>query len=294
MWICRCHSRPLNRRGHRASASSRVLQTVSWARIVFRRQPGSSCEKVTSKGSYYSLIAITQVLQKAAPTPANVENAAHGFGTTASNLQELKEVGVSVFSGGNHTFDRKEIFDFIDNEPYLLRPANYPESTAGKGYCLIEIKDVQIAIINLLGRELMKPVRSPFMVADSIIAEIQEKTKLILVDMHAELTAEKVAMGWYLNGRVSAVVGTHTHVQTADNRILPGGTAYITDLGCCGPINGIIGMNQKAAFRRMIDQLPAHLEVADGPCAVCGVQITVDAISGQARSIERVQFFEND
>ncbi len=195
---------------------------------------------------------------------ANVENAAHGFGTTPSNLNELKEAGVSVFSGGNHTFDRKEIFDIIKSEPYLLRPANYPETTAGQGHCLINVKGTQVAVLNLLGRELMKPLRSPFMVADEILAELKEKTNVILVDMHAELTAEKVAMGWYLNGRVSAVVGTHTHVQTADNRILPGGTAYITDLGCCGPINGIIGMDKQAAFRRMIDQLPAHLEVASG------------------------------
>jgi hypothetical protein len=223
---------------------------------------------------------------------ANVENAAHGFGTTANNLNELKEAGISVFSGGNHTFDRKEVFDFISNEPYMLRPANYPENTAGRGFCLIKVKGIEIAVINLMGRELMKPLRSPFMVADEIIDQIKEKTNIICVDMHAELTAEKVAMGWHLNGRVSAVVGTHTHVQTADERILPDGTAYITDLGCCGPINGIIGMDRKGAFRRMIDQLPAHLEVAGGPAAVSGARVTVDVNSGKALNIERVRFSE--
>ena len=224
---------------------------------------------------------------------ANVENAAHGFGVTASNLNELKEAGVVVFSGGNHTFDRKEVFDLINQEPYLLRPANYPEKTAGRGYCIVNIEGLKIAVINLLGRELMKPLRSPFMVADDLLNTIKNETNIIIVDMHAELTAEKVAMGWYLNGRVSAVVGTHTHVQTADERILPDGTAYITDLGCCGPINGVIGMERHGAFRRMIDQLPAHLEVAAGPSSACGAIITIDCISGHATNIERVQFFEN-
>ena len=224
---------------------------------------------------------------------ANVENASHGFGVAADNITELKEAGVTVFSGGNHTFDRKEIFSFIDIEPHILRPANYPEKTAGHGYCLVPIKGMQVAVINLMGRELMKPIRSPFMVADDLIAEISNQTNIIFVDMHAELTAEKVAMGWYLNGRVSAVVGTHTHVQTADERVLPDGTAYITDAGCCGPIDGIIGMDRQSAFRRMIEQMPSHLEVASGPAAACGVKILIDGKSGKATSIERVRFCES-
>lgn len=223
---------------------------------------------------------------------ANIENVAHGFGISASSLDELKAAGISVFTGGNHTFDRKEIFDFIDNEPYLLRPANYPDKTPGKGSCIASLSGIKVGIINLMGRELMKPLRSPFMVADEILAEFKEQTNIIFVDMHAELTAEKVAMGWYLNGKVSAIVGTHTHVQTADERILPNGTAYITDVGCCGPINGVIGMDQKGAFKRMIDQLPAHLEVASGPAAVHGVKILISCQSGKAQKIERIRFCE--
>jgi len=223
---------------------------------------------------------------------ANVENVSHGFGVSASCLAELKEAGVSVFSGGNHTFDRKEIFDFINEEPYLLRPANYPEKTAGRGYCLVNVADVKVAVLNLLGREFMKPLPSPFMVADDLLPIINQETNIVLVDMHAELTAEKVAMGWYLNGRVSAVLGTHTHVQTADERILSGGTAYITDVGCCGPINGVIGMEKEGAFKRMIEQMPARLEVASGPAAVNGAKVTIDSRSGKAVSIERVRFTE--
>jgi metallophosphoesterase (TIGR00282 family) len=223
---------------------------------------------------------------------ANVENAAHGFGVSESNLQELKEAGVQVFTGGNHTFDRREIFDFIDREPTLIRPANYPEGTAGKGWCLIEVNGVKVGILNLLGRVFMEPLQSPFLVADALIPLIAEQTNLILVDLHAEATAEKVAMGWYLDGRVSCVVGTHTHVQTADERILPGGTAYLTDMGCCGPADGVIGMDRSGVYRRFINQLPARFEVAPGPAMLNGVLVKLQAESGKAQSIERVQFLE--
>lgn len=223
---------------------------------------------------------------------ANVENAAHGFGVSQSNLSELKESGVSVFTGGNHTFDRKEIFDFIDQEPNLLRPANYPETTAGRGFCFVPVKDKQVAIINLMGRVFMEPLRSPFLVADQLIHEISKKTNIIIIDMHAEATAEKVAMALYLDGRISAIVGTHTHVQTADERILAKGTACITDLGCCGPTDGVIGMDKQAVFRRMVEQLPARLEVASGPAAVHGAQIIIDLHSGKATGIQRVQYHQ--
>jgi metallophosphoesterase (TIGR00282 family) len=208
-------------------------------------------------------------------------------------MQELIEAGVHVFSGGNHTFDRKEIFDFIEKYPTLLRPANYPEGTPGRGYCLVKAGDVEIAVINVMGRVHMDPLQSPFLVADRLIAEVRKTTNLILVDFHAEATAEKVAMGWYLDGKVSCVVGTHTHVQTADERILPLGTAYLTDAGCCGPRDGVIGMDRAAVFRRMIDQLPARFEVADGAAQLCGVYFTVDKRTGKTVAVERVRFEEN-
>ncbi|HMY04146.1 MAG TPA: TIGR00282 family metallophosphoesterase [Candidatus Obscuribacter sp.] len=225
----------------------------------------------------------------------NVENACHGFGVSRENIQELKECGVDVFSGGNHTFDRKEIFDFIDSEETLLRPANYPEGTAGKGLVVVEKEQVRLAVINLMGRVFMEPLQSPFAVVDKLLNELQEKDEncLILVDVHAEATAEKVALGWYLDGRVQAVVGSHTHVQTADERLLKQGTAYITDAGACGPRDGVIGMAQEGVFRRMIKQLPSRFELAPGPAAACGVLIGVDKASKQAVSIERVRFEED-
>jgi metallophosphoesterase (TIGR00282 family) len=224
---------------------------------------------------------------------ANVENAAHGFGVTRENLTELKEAGVDVFSGGNHTFDRKEIFSFISEEQYLLRPSNYPEGTPGRGHCFFERDGVKLAVINVMGRVFMEPLASPFLVARALATEARAQTPIVLVDMHAEATAEKVALGWYLDGEVSAVVGSHTHVQTADERLLHKGTAFITDGGCCGPTDGVIGMAQEGVFRRMVEQLPSRFEIAPGPAAACGVMITVDAASGQALAIERVRYTEN-
>lgn len=225
---------------------------------------------------------------------ANVENAAHGFGISADNLQELKDAGIQVFSGGNHTFDRKEIFSFIDTEPNLLRPANYPEGTPGKGWCIYESNGHKIALINVQGRVFMEPLRSPFLVAQELLEEISKQTNIILLDMHAEATAEKVAMGWYLDGKISVMLGTHTHVQTADERILPGGTAYITDIGCCGPMNGVIGMDKTGVFRRLIQQLPVKFEVAGGPAMVNGIRLLLNATTGKAVSIERIHFEEAD
>ena len=182
---------------------------------------------------------VKQFINQLNPLPdliaANVENIAHGFGVSEQNLAELKECGIKVFSGGNHTFDRKEIFDFIDSEKSLLRPANYPPQTPGRGFCFVEVGSHKVAFLNLMGRIFMQPLDSPYVVADNLLKEIASQTNLIVVDFHAEATAEKVSMGWYLDGRVSAVLGTHTHVQTADERILPSGTAYLTDLGCCEP-----------------------------------------------------------
>ena len=222
----------------------------------------------------------------------NVENAAHGFGVQEQHITELRDAGVTVFSGGNHTFDRKEIFDFMDKYPTLLRPANYPEGTPGRGHVIVEVGDCKVGVINLHGSVFMEPLRSPFLIADELIEEIHKETKIIYVDIHAEATAEKMAMGWHLDGRVSAVVGTHTHVQTADERILPKGTAYLTDAGACGPMNGVIGMQLDGVFKRMVKQLPARFEVAEGQAAACGVSILVDKASGKALQISRVRFEE--
>jgi metallophosphoesterase (TIGR00282 family) len=225
---------------------------------------------------------------------ANVENAAHGFGTTQSNVKELKEAGIIAFTGGNHTFDRRETIDFIDQETNLLRPANYPEGTPGHGMCLVEVGKHKVGILNLIGRVFMEPLRSPFAVADQLLPELKKETNIIFVDFHAEATAEKIAMGWYLDGRASAMVGTHTHVQTADERILPNGTAYITDAGCCGPYEGVIGMEREGVFRRMVQQLPTRLEVAAGPAMANGVEVEIDVATGKALTIKRVHFHEED
>jgi metallophosphoesterase (TIGR00282 family) len=224
---------------------------------------------------------------------ANAENAAHGFGTTESNLQELRDAGVQAFTGGNHTFDRKEIFEFIDQQQNVIRPANYPEGTPGSGSCIVEIAGgIKVGIINVLGRVFMEPLESPFLVAEKLIAKLSAETNIIIIDMHAEATAEKIALALYFDGKVSAVVGTHTHVQTADERILPNGTAFLTDAGCCGPANGVIGMDQVAVFRRMVKQLPSRFEVADGPAMVNGVVFEIDKSTGKATGIRRVQFRE--
>jgi metallophosphoesterase (TIGR00282 family) len=223
---------------------------------------------------------------------ANIENVAHGFGVTQGHLLELKNMGIEVFTGGNHTFDRKEIFQFIDQEPRLLRPANYPEGTPGSGFCFVQIAEVKIAVLNLMGRVFMEPLRSPFIVADELLPRLKEEAKIVIVDFHAEATAEKMALAWYLDGRVSAVLGTHTHVQTADERLLSAGTAYITDVGCCGPYNGVIGMQKEGVFKRMIQQLPSRLEIAEGPARLNGVKVTIDLETGKATAIERVQFTE--
>ncbi|HEY9785776.1 MAG TPA: TIGR00282 family metallophosphoesterase [Candidatus Obscuribacterales bacterium] len=241
---------------------------------------------------------VRRYLQDLEPKPdliiANAENAAHGFGTTESNLDELKGYGVVVFTGGNHTFDRKETLEFISRQPNMLRPANYPQGTPGKGFCVVEAAGAKIGVLNLMGRVFMEPLESPFVVADQILPRLKEEAQIVIVDIHAEATAEKIAMGWYLDGRVSAVLGTHTHVQTADDRILPGGTAYITDAGCCGPFEGIIGMEREGVFRRLIKQLPTRFEVAPGPAMLNGVRVIIDSSSGKAVGIERVQYRESE
>jgi 2',3'-cyclic-nucleotide 2'-phosphodiesterase len=222
---------------------------------------------------------------------ANGENAASGFGITPRLADELFASGIEVMTGGNHIWDRKEILEYFPHEPRLLRPANFPNGLPGKGLCVAQAKNgTGYAVLNLQGRTFMTPIDDPFRVATQQLATIPREIKVIVVDMHAEATSEKQAMGWYLDGKVSAVVGTHTHVATADNRVLPNGTAYITDVGMTGPHNGVIGMDTKGVLQRFLDSLPTRFSVAEGDVQMNTVLIEVDEASGLARSIERLNF----
>lgn len=194
---------------------------------------------------------------------ANCENSASGFGITPRLADELFQAGIEVLSGGNHIFDRKEIFDYFPHQPRLLRPANFPEGAPGSGLFVAAAKNgVGYAVLNLQGRTFMAPLDCPFRAADRELARIPPDVRIVLVDMHAETTSEKQAMGWYLDGKVSAVIGTHTHVATADERVLPRGTAYITDVGMTGPHDSVIGMDKDGIIKRFLDSLPARFEVA--------------------------------
>jgi metallophosphoesterase (TIGR00282 family) len=222
---------------------------------------------------------------------ANGENSASGFGITPRLTEELLSMGIEVLSGGNHIWDRKEILDFIQREPRLLRPANFPAASPGKGvFRGTSRQGIPYAVLCLQGRIFMASNEDPFSTADRELASLDPETKVILVDIHAEATSEKQAMGWHLDGRVSAVVGTHTHVPTADERILPNGTAYITDVGMTGPHDSVIGMEKGAIIKRFLDGLPARFEVATGDIQMNAVLIEVDSLSGRAVSIARRRY----
>jgi metallophosphoesterase (TIGR00282 family) len=208
---------------------------------------------------------------------ANGENSAAGFGITPHIAEELLQGGVEVLTGGNHSWDRREIFDFIPHEPRLLRPGNFAEGNPGSGLYVGTAKNgVKFAVLNLQGRVFLAPIDDPFRKVDSELAKLSPDVAFVLVDIHAETTSEKIAFGWYLDGRVSAVVGTHTHVPTADERLLPEGTAYITDVGMTGPHEGIIGMERGAIIKKFIDGLPTRFEVATGDVQMNAVVIETD------------------
>jgi len=229
---------------------------------------------------------------------ANGENSASGFGITPRLAEELLNLGIAVISGGNHSWDRKEILEFLPHEPRLLRPANFPEGNPGSGLYVGTAKNgVKFAVLNLQGRVFMTPIDDPFRKADTELARIPPDVAFVLVDMHAETTSEKLAMGWYLDGRVSAVVGTHTHVATADEHVFPEGTAYITDVGMTGPHGGVIGMDRNAIIAKFLNGLPARFEVASGGVQMNCVLIETDEEAPRnaagrlrARSIERLRF----
>ena len=221
---------------------------------------------------------------------ANGENAAGGAGLTREITNELLGAGVNVLTSGNHIWNKREVLEFIDHEPRLLRPANYPIGTPGKGSCVWTTDaGVAVGVINVMGRVFMAPMDDPFAVVKVHIAQVRDAgAKIICVDFHAEATSEKLAMGWHLDGEVTAVLGTHTHVQTADERVLPGGTAYLTDVGMTGPHDGVIGMERAGAVGRFLTGLPARFDAATGDPRLNGVIIEADPETGRAQRIERV------
>jgi metallophosphoesterase (TIGR00282 family) len=219
---------------------------------------------------------------------ANVENSAGGFGVTPLIAYELFSTGLDLLTSGNHIWDKKEIFDYLAREPRLLRPANYPAELPGQGWIATKARDgTAVAVINLQGRTHMPATDCPFRKADEILRSLDPKIKVRLVDFHAELTSEKEAMGWHLNGRVSAVLGTHTHVPTADERILSGGTAYQTDVGMTGPFDSVIGSDKNLALRRFLTGMPIRLESAKGGAELHATIVSVDPVTGQALEIRR-------
>ena len=220
----------------------------------------------------------------------NGENSAGGFGITPAIYEELLDIGADVVTSGNHIWDKREILGVIDDAERLLRPANYPKDTPGRGATLIETASgVKVGVVNLSGTAFMESLASPFDIGKELVEGLRKKTPVTLVDMHAETTSEKNAMAWHLDGLASAVVGTHTHVQTSDERILPGGTAFITDAGMTGPIDSVIGVKKELVLKRFLTGMPVRFEVAEDDLQVQGVFVEVDAVSGKATSIERIR-----
>ncbi len=219
---------------------------------------------------------------------ANGENSAGGFGITERVARELLDLGIDVISGGNHTFDKREVLGFLNSEPRILRPANYPPGVPGTGvWTGTAGNGARVAVINLQGRVFMRGLDDPFRAVDTILDDLGEQADIIIVDFHAEATSEKVAFGWHLDGRVSGVIGTHTHVQTADECILPGGTAYITDAGMTGPLDSVIGVRKEDALNRFKLGILNRFQVAKGDPCFCGVTLEVDESTGSAITIIR-------
>lgn len=221
---------------------------------------------------------------------ANVENASHGFGLTEKNYNELSEIGIDCMTSGNHIWDKKDIFTYIDNAEKLIRPINYPDCI-GKGFKIFETIKCKIGVINALGRSFMPIIDNPLPYLETAIAELKTETNIIFVDFHAEATAEKLCYAKYLSDKyeISIFTGTHTHVQTADEKIINNKTAYITDAGFCGDTNGIIGMDYQTSLKHLTTMLPAKFDVASsGKAAVNGILVSIDVVSGFAEAIERI------
>lgn len=221
---------------------------------------------------------------------ANGENSAGGFGITPPIARQLLDGGIDVLTLGNHTWSKTETVELLENEPRVLRPVNYPPGAPGRGFGLFKTPGgVCVGVANINGRVFMEPLDDPFRAADDIIAQLSGQAKVLFFDFHAETTSEKVAFGWHCDGRVSSVVGTHTHIPTADERVLPAGTAYITDVGMCGPEDSVIGMEIGSVLAKFRTQRPNRFHVAEGHAILGGVVIDVDETTGKARSIERIR-----
>jgi metallophosphoesterase (TIGR00282 family) len=218
----------------------------------------------------------------------NAENLAGGFSVTPSLCEQLFSSGIDVMTSGNHIFDKKEAIDYIRKQPRLIRPANYPPNTPGNGFWAGEIKGVGVAVFNIMGRVFMPPSDDPFRIIDELVESLPAQTKVRIVDIHAEATSEKVALGWFLDGRVSAVLGTHTHIQTADDRILPQGTAYLTDIGMTGSYAGVIGMDKADVIARFTSVTARRAEHSSGKVRICAAVIDIDEDDGRAREIQRL------
>jgi metallophosphoesterase (TIGR00282 family) len=221
---------------------------------------------------------------------ANGENAAAGFGLTVTVAKELFALGIDVLTTGNHLWDKKEIIPFLSSEKRILRPANYSDQAVGFPYGVYKAGNgAKVGVLNLLGRVFCSTTDCPFKAADKALMEIKKETDIVIVDIHAEATSEKIAMGWYLDGRVSAVIGTHTHVMTADERVLPLGTAYITDAGMCGGFDSVIGMDKEGIIKRFLDQMPAKFKPAEGDVRFNGVVVEVEEKNGKAKTINVIK-----
>ena len=226
---------------------------------------------------------------------ANVENASHGFGLTEKNHNDLAACGIDCFTSGNHIWDKKDIYSYINNSDRLIRPMNYPKGTYGVGYRIFDVKETKIAVMNFLGRTFMTPVDSPWEILEKEIEQIKQQAPVVIVDFHAEATAEKICFAKYCSDhKVSAVIGTHTHVQTADEKIINDYTAYISDAGFCGAHDSVIGMAYEPSLKRLITSIPERFDVAQTPLLeLNAVSIGFDAVSGQAQSIERINYIKD-
>ncbi|MDP1853312.1 MAG: TIGR00282 family metallophosphoesterase [Candidatus Omnitrophota bacterium] len=221
-------------------------------------------------------------------TVANAENVAGGSGINPKCAEELFGCGIDVLTSGDHIFKRQEVISIIDH-PYLLRPANLSPRALGKGHCVIEKKGVKIGVLNLQGRVFMHPIDCPFRTAQEVVEKIRKETRIIIVDIHAEATSEKIALGFFLDGEVSLVAGTHTHVQTADEKILPGGTAYISDVGMAGPCDSVIGRRKEQVIEKFLTGMPTRFEVASAGVELQGVAVEIDDHTGKAKTIKRIK-----
>jgi 2',3'-cyclic-nucleotide 2'-phosphodiesterase len=254
-------------------------------RILFVADVIGSPGRKVAKG----LLRLVREESRADAVVLNGENSAGGFGITPDAVTEFLQLGVDVITTGNHVWDKREILPVLEREPRLLRPANYPPGNAGRGVGVYTIGSVRLAVLNLQGRVFMPPIDDPFRAADAIVSDLKGEADAIVLDFHAEATSEKQAMGRYLDGRVAAVVGTHTHVQTADERVLPSGTAFITDLGLTGSLGGIIGMKTEISLQRQLMQSRGErMQPADSELHLQGAVVDLDSSTGRARSISRV------